>query len=240
MLVKFCKPKHNLYEGCETIRLGTLLDFRKMDPYFAIADPDEGVESYAVDYHAGRGENLECREFLESSGFKIESPHVSVQGITIKRATYNCYIWCCRYTEKKVSPEDGLAFDKSYTSHFLINNAEAFCESLGGNLYQQIDIAMFTEASQKHLKEHSLQLHELQLQCFHHRVQYVDEKQGTFHWNYTKHYVDNLPSYLRPVFTKTNKYRPDSEYRFAFIFICPKTKLVLSVNQAPFDVKIPP
>jgi hypothetical protein len=47
-VIKYCRPEHNIRDGCETIRIGSFKYYRNMERTSPIADPDEGVHTSAI------------------------------------------------------------------------------------------------------------------------------------------------------------------------------------------------
>lgn len=43
MYVKYCKSEYNIHLSCNTVKLGTLREYRESYPGFVISDPEEGV-----------------------------------------------------------------------------------------------------------------------------------------------------------------------------------------------------
>lgn len=46
MIAKYCKKEHNILNGCQTIKLGTLREYRKNYPGFTIQDEEEGLAGF--------------------------------------------------------------------------------------------------------------------------------------------------------------------------------------------------
>jgi hypothetical protein len=239
MLVKYCKPEHNPLQGCKTIRLGTLQYYREMDPSFSIADEHEGKESYSINVVHGSNNYADGAAFLERCGI--------ISGLGANSAFTRCevditfpnsYIWCCKQVDGQWSPGYGQSLDKEYTSSYSIDTPKEFGLTLAKALYSKVELDMFTERAQKYITSQSLKLSDLKLQCAAAPVRYVPKKQGMYGDHFTLHYENELPEFYRPAFVKPEKYKFDTEFRYALVFTCPKTGRGLPVKTDPFDMDV--
>lgn len=241
MLVKFCKPEHNLLNGCNTIRFGTLEYYRSLDPSYLISDMEEGVDNHLVNHSNQIPSNAECISFLKSVGFYSNDTDFHIQGIQFRRTFPNCYIWCCKQMDSEPKSTDGNQFDTDYSSHYKIPDQNAFAKYLGNILNSSVKRRNFSILAQETLDSLSIaEYGNVSLQCFHSPVVYVEKKDGELSFGRYRSYAENIPPNLRPLFVKPRKFQEDSEYRFVFIFTCNHTGKVLPVNLEPLDLNCMP
>lgn len=140
-LVKYCKPEHNIYEGCQSIQLGTLDYYRQMDPSFIISDSDEGKVS--ISSSGGRVSiTPEQAERLTAGAVTGSSIEIEENGRFLHTMEFpNSYIFC---VSKAGDNYDQLSFakdiDENYTSSYTITNISHFASLIADFLSGQIKI----------------------------------------------------------------------------------------------------
>ncbi|WP_331352556.1 hypothetical protein [Cellvibrio sp. UBA7671] len=237
MLVKFCEHKYNPLGACKTIRLGTIEYYRTLNPSFTIADPHEGVDSYDVDYFS-EVPNEECKKFLANGYFNLgDAKRVTMVGVKIKRTHPNCYIWCCKKIEGQLKKGDGRSIDVKYSSHYIIKSPEEFANHAKKMLHQNLSIDSFDESSQHYISGNSLSITDLELHCYYDEIRYVPQKMGAFFGEHSFHYNQDIPDFIRHVFTKPEKHKHESEFRFLFSIFCPINKRLLTVKKDPINLQ---
>lgn len=237
-LVKFCKPEHNILDRCHTIRFGTLEYYRDMDPFFAIADKEEGQEAIGmVDIDTSNA----SREVLETIHPTIQGNNIHLMDCTLISTYPNCYIWCCSRVTEPISAIQGERFDSDYTSFYGITDRHRFNECLMGLLMNSLTMNSFADAVKKILIS-DLTVREMKdifIEYFHGEVVYVNKKESIIFRNQVTPYATGIPEKFRPLFVKSEKYKEDREYRFAFLFQH-KRYGQLAVQKDPVDVPILP
>lgn len=242
ILVKFCKPEHNLLNGCQTIRFGSFQYYREMDPNFAgIADENEGRETILVNSAVGQGSQEAIETLEELTGIGAGNHYIQFLNINFATTFRNCYIWCCSRIPRARVGSQGLRFNEEYTSHYAIKDGKLLAKCLTQLLYDSIFRIPFEDSAREKLNQLSRQnrLKELQIGCIHQDVVYVDEKKSIIEHGEAFPYAKNVPREFRPIFVKTKKYSLDCESRFVFIFQHPQFG-ILQVYKEPYDLQILP
>jgi len=140
-LVKYCKPEHNIYGGCQSLQLGTLDYYRKMDPSFIISDIDEGKlkissNGQKISINPEQAERLTAGAVIESS-IEIEENGRFLHTMDFP----NSYIFCISQASQDYNQ---LSFakniDENYTSSYMITNVSHFASIVADFLSSQIKI----------------------------------------------------------------------------------------------------
>lgn len=100
-LAKFCPPEFNILKGCNTIRLGTLFDFRNEENE-KLRDDGEGTFSYSIDFPRLTKVSSDWLEAFNIDGegnvdighMEIRSDGYYVKNITLSGSSHNCWIYC--------------------------------------------------------------------------------------------------------------------------------------------------
>ena len=100
-LTKFCPPEFNIHKGCNTIRLGTLYDFR-VEEDEKLRDVGEGTFSYSVEFPELTKVSSEWISALTFEGgwggnigpMSIGPDGVMVKSISLTGSCHNCWIYC--------------------------------------------------------------------------------------------------------------------------------------------------
>lgn len=98
---KFCDPKYNIKSGCNTIRLGTLYDYRTIEDEL-LRDHGEGTFSYTMDfpdYFEATPQWLASFEFggegsVSIGDMRIDNGRINVKSLNLSGSTHNCWIYC--------------------------------------------------------------------------------------------------------------------------------------------------
>lgn len=209
MLYKFCKKEFNIALGCNTLRLGTLQEYREMDTSFCIADQWEGISQAGTD---GKFVDFTEKE-LSSAGVSLPAmsldPGVSVslKGNLIMKIP-NVYIFSVSLKEQN----DSL---KEYDSRYTIHNPHAFATELVRLFISQLAFKDFDfgfEFGNYLVSE----MNQINIQCFHQPVKY---KEKPFIYN-EENKIEILKIINNPVesyFTKSVEKNEDNEYRFVIL-----------------------
>lgn len=238
-LIKYCKPEHNLLNGCRTIRFGTLEYYREMDSSFAIADATEGQESVVIndlDTSTASANTLNTIKPVFGQSLR----YVKLKNLILQKTFPNCFIWCCSRDLGEHTEEFGQRFDAEYRSSYRIPDGNRFVELLISLLMSNVTRADFAQASHDTIDRMTVaDWKQVQLRWFHNDVVYVDEKASTITNGELESYANSLPSDVLPLFVKPKRYEDDREHRFVFIFYHPQYG-VLPVRKNPFDVSTLP
>jgi len=192
MLVKFCKPQHNLLERCCTIRLGTFSDYRKMDPDFGIADATEAVETVEVESLPSGKASPEAAATMARGPLRV-GPYSEVTNCTITTTFPDCYIWCCSERQEVPTDDDGKRFDDDYTSFYTIPNPRRFADYLMFLLMNNVSRGVFADSVQKTFDMLTIaEMREVSLSIVHHKVMYFDTKVSKINEHLTT-YAPEIP-----------------------------------------------
>lgn len=236
-LVKFCRPEHNLSDGCRTIRIGTLDFYRELDPKFMIADPTEGLESTVV-----RSLSMETatRDAADAIKRVVRLPYVEVHNIAFRNTFPNSYVWCCSRLPDGAFPITGSRFDSMYESSYEVTDDRHFADHLAALILKHVRRRNFSETVQSKIDDLPVfGLRDINLFWKYREVLYVDQKTSVVEEGRLHPHVADIEAAFRPVFVKPNKFIDDREYRFLFWFEHPQLG-ILPVAKQPLDVPILP
>ena len=237
MLIKFCKPEHNILDRSHTIRFGTFEYYREMNPEFSIADAAEGIEINNVDSMNSATSSPEAVEAVRAIA---PLPHIHIKDMQVKNTFPNCYIWCCSKVPETVSENYGDRFSKEYTSSYEIKDPMRFAEHLFSILMTNVTRIAFSDSSRSIIDSLPISdMGEISLKVIHRDVLYVDEKISDIKEGTINPYIQEIPPALRPIFVKPTKYSDDKEYRFVFLFEH-RRHGALSVRKDPMDLPVIP
>ncbi|HHP1029511.1 hypothetical protein ACQJ1L_05715 [Klebsiella quasipneumoniae subsp. similipneumoniae] len=100
-LAKFCPPEFNVLKGCNTIRLGTLFDFRREENE-KLRDAGEGTFSYSIEFPVLTKVSKEwIGAFQIDDGgqirigeMQINNGDFLIRDINISGSSHNCWVYC--------------------------------------------------------------------------------------------------------------------------------------------------
>ena len=147
VLIKYCKKEHNIFEGCDTIQLGTLDYYRRMDASFTIGDPKEATFQLTnagnpLDLSVDQTERLTNGRWTGAGDpnrilFRAEKGSRVIKSIEFP----NCYIFCtCKFHENYNKMEFAQKFVPSYDSSYMITDIPLFSRNLAKALLEQFMI----------------------------------------------------------------------------------------------------
>ncbi len=213
-LYKFCKRAHNVALDCDTLRLGTLQEFREKDPSFSIADQWEGITNSTTD---GKAINFSGAE-LTKLGLSIPAISIGSQGnvnLTGGMSTMfpNLYIF-------SVSIEEINSSLYEYDSKYSISEPQLFANELKRLFVEQFDINDYVKGDfvkSDFLDSEMTQLNvQFNIECFHGPVKYLKKPFVLSEENKMEILeIHNRP--LKAYFTKAVEKINDNEYRFIII-----------------------
>jgi len=236
-LIKFCRPEHNLVNGCYTIQLGTLEYYRDMDQSSHLADCSEGVESVIVRSINTGSCSIEAARVIAPV---IDMPHVHVRNLALSLTTPNCYVWCCSRLTEPIDGSAGSRFDPAYNSLFRIDDAGIFAAQVAALLMTYVKLTGFSDEARRLIEGLPVgEFGQVALHWHHAEVQYVDQKKSEVVDGQLAPYGEALPVPFRQLFTKPIRYGDDREYRFAFWFQHPRCGM-LSVRKDPLILPVLP
>ncbi|AZE99070.1 hypothetical protein C4J95_1594 [Pseudomonas orientalis] len=101
MLTKFCSQKYNIKTGCNTVRLGTLYDYRTIENEL-LRDKGEGTFSYFLNFPTHLEASPEWLSSFELGGegsvsidnLRIVNNKIKVKKLSLSGSTHNCWIYC--------------------------------------------------------------------------------------------------------------------------------------------------
>ena len=248
-LVKFCPPKFNIANGCNTIKLGTLEHYRGQDPNFTISDnikdEDEGKESIFVHRLITGTKSNEAMESIR--GYFPTSPGNIIEYCKVYKTFPNCFIWCCSKVNKPVVPGQGTNIDPEYTDFYEIFNADGFGEYLAKQLMKYIDRtpfskSPFTDAARSNLQDlaRNQRNGRIGIRMFHHDVTYVDQRSSIIQNDQLIHPFDgSIPLGYRSLFAKKKRYEKEREHRYVFL-VQYEREHTLQVRNEPVYLSIDP
>ena len=141
LLTKFCPPEFNIHKGCNTVRLGTLYDFRAEEDE-KLRDEGEGTFSYSVEFPELTKVSLNWIEAFELHGdaeggisqLKMVDDDFMIKGMSLSGSCHNCWIYCLSknaesagnisdtHQDKWVMSSDKLPAFANYLAQQLWNN----------------------------------------------------------------------------------------------------------------------
>ena len=141
--VKFCRPEHNILNGCQTIRFGTLEYYRQLDPSSVLADSMEGRETTDIRIADSQNASPEVKEMFPL----LKNRNVTIQNSKAGIQSPNCWVWCCSIIQKDF-PNDSLKefgkkLNKNYTSFYAIPTQHNLKSALCTYLINRSPVALF-------------------------------------------------------------------------------------------------
>lgn len=240
ILRKYCKPQHNIRDGCRTIRLGTLNYYKNLDPSFAIADPTEGAEELDVVSIDTATRTRESMKALEGVISVPEGVPMKIENNQVRFVHPNVYVWCCSGFDDDPTQDIGERFSHEYTSSFDIGDASDFARYIESLLWTHATVSIFEDRTRQRLMNVGLnRVKKLSIAWAHRRVEYVSSKNAEIVDGVLRTEWPDIPRHVRQVFTKEEKFRADREYRFVFGFSVPGVG-TLQVKEEPLDLPIFP
>lgn len=217
-LFKFCAPEHNLVEGCNTVRLGTLWSFRKEENTH-LRDEGEGEFEFRIEFPSltpvSQAWISEIQVDNEGSArigeLQFNNGVVSLRTVSLKGSYSNGWIFC---VSKSSSAAGNIS--KAHPSKWMISGEKVgeFGQYLGHLLWQSITA---DDLPADLLKNHSLQeiQKDLQLSFDARDVEYVERVQSIrseadFPVEKLRELKGKIP-YLKP-----KSFADENEFRFAF------------------------
>lgn len=138
-LTKFCPPEFNIRKGCNTIRLGTLYDFRAEEDE-KLRDVGEGTFSYSIDFPELTKVSSEWISAFELEGggqaqiseMKVGPDGIMIKGMSLSGSCHNCWIYCL----SKNSESAGNITDTHQDKWFLpVERLESFASYLVAEIW---------------------------------------------------------------------------------------------------------
>lgn len=136
-LAKFCPPEFNIKKGCNTIRIGTLYDYRTIENE-KLRDAGEGTFTYSINFPK---KTRVSNEWI--SAFQVDnngSVHIGdmtilgdgflVKNITLSGSSHNCWIFCVSKSNESAGNVSQTHEDKWLIPHEKINLLRDYLGSL--------------------------------------------------------------------------------------------------------------
>lgn len=149
-LAKFCPAKFNIKKGCNTVRFGTLFDYRSEENE-KLRDEGEGTFSYSIDFPEITKVSPEWLAAfdLENEGhcvirdMKSGDGGISVKSISLKGSSHNCWIYCM-----SASTESAGNITDTHQDKWLLPQEKLsdFARFLGTLLWNEIGYADLPES----------------------------------------------------------------------------------------------
>jgi len=100
-LAKFCPPEFNIKKGCNTIRLGTLYDYREEENE-KLRDEGEGTFEYSVKFPKLTEVSIDWISAFEIEGesrakidrLEFNDGKIKTTGMSLSGSTHNCWVYC--------------------------------------------------------------------------------------------------------------------------------------------------
>lgn len=144
-LVKFCPDEFDITKGCNTLRFGTLFDYRTIEDE-KLRDEGEGKFSYKISFPELTKVSNDWINTLEmdtGGDMYIEDLEISSEGVYIKGAelsgsSHNCWIFCM--SKNSASAGD---ISKTHQSKWMIpfENLEPFANYLATLIKSEVNAA---------------------------------------------------------------------------------------------------
>jgi len=244
-LIKYCKKEHNIFKGCDTIRLGTLDYYREMDPSFNIADPGEATFQYTsagnpLALSVDQMERLTDGRWTAAGDPNRPFMRAEKGGNIIKQKEFpNCYIFCtCRFHELYNKKKFAHKFNPNYDSSYMITNVSLFSRDLAQILFRQFMLEDLAESDTEKMKDLPIvDIKDIGLQIYSGSVAYVKSRELSFSQETFEDTLKNIPDKYQILFMKKKGDEDQREFRFAFVFSHPLLG-TLTVKKEPKTVNL--
>lgn len=239
-LIKYCKKEHNIFAGCNTIKLGTLDYYREIDPTFTIADVNEASleitnEGNPLTLSKKQTERLTNGRWLNAKG------GVEKGGNIIKKVKFpNCYIFCTSMPHKDLNKKSfAQSFHSDYDSSYLITNIPLFANCLATLLQNHFKLEDLIENDLKKLEDMPInEFRNISLSLMMKPVSYIDSRKIVLEQKSINHSLEVYDSRRDKIlFLKEKKDAFQKEFRFAFVYSHPLIGR-LSVRKSPKILKL--
>lgn len=239
-LFKFCDPKYNIIDGCNSLRIGTLWGFRKEENDL-LRDEGEGEFEFKIDFPAVTPVSQAwVSEFEFDAGgainigeMRFDGGGVAIKSATLKGSTHNCWIFCVSLSDRAAG-----YVSKAHDSKWMIpeKKIQEFGIFVASLLRSQISLHDLPS----HLVEkHSVQeLHSgLALQVQMQKVEYTDRiKEVRDESDFPLEKVRELKKNI--AFIKPKRFSAEQEFRFAFWISFRDQKI--SIHDKPKIIQLRP
>lgn len=189
VLIKYCKKEHNIFQGCDTVQLGTLDYYREMDPDFNIADPKEATFQFTI---AGNPLVLSIDQMgrlTDGRWTGVGDPNRQLmrakEGAKIIKSVEfpNCYIFCtCRFHSQFNKKKFAQKFKSNYDSSYMITNSPLFTRNLAKILMSQLKLEDFSKSDNKRLMDLSFfDMKDVSLQVYTAALHILNQGNKFFH-----------------------------------------------------------
>ena len=246
ILIKYCQREHNICQGCDTLRLGTLDYYKKLDSTFT-GDPTEATFELTnagnpLALSIDQTEKLTDGRWTGAGDSTRQLLKVEKGGKLIKSVKFpNCYIFCtCRFHQEYNKKEFAKKFDPNYDSSYMITNVPMFTRSLAEVLLKHVKLEDLSEDDAKKLSGLSIMdIRDIGLQIYSAPVVYTESKEKVFSQENFEESLKKIPNQYQVLFLKENKYSFQREFRFVFAFSHPVLG-ILSVKEQPKTLNLNP
>lgn len=231
-LAKFCPAEFNIRKGCNTVRLGTLFNYRTEEDE-KLRDEGEGTFSYSIEFPVPTRVSPDwISEFeVEDGGdfsvgyLEIREEGVLVKDVSLSGSSHNCWIYCL----SKSTEYAGNITDTHQDKWLLpLDKLQPFANYLGALLWSDLKCADLPDyiASQFSLQE----IHQrLSLKIQVKEVEYIQrvlviEKEEDLPVDQISLLRDRIP-FMKPV-----KFAGENEVRIAFWLMFDDKKISIKNN----------
>lgn len=143
-LAKFCPPEFNIKNGCNTIKLGTLYDYRTIENE-KLRDAGEGTFTYGIKFPKLTRVSPEWIGAFEvdSDGsahieeMSISNGDIFIKGVTLSGSSHNCWVFCV-----SKSSESAGNVSQTHEDKWLIPNEkiDSLRDYLAGLLWSSVTL----------------------------------------------------------------------------------------------------
>lgn len=237
---KFCPPEFNIRNGCNTIRFGTLFDFRTEENE-KLRDEGEGTFSYSVEFpeltkvsHEWIGAfEVEDNGSFHIGEMEIRNGDFFVKNMILTGSSHNCWVYCISKSTEVAGNITDTHQDKWLISQ---DKLQLFANYLGGLLWSEVNLSDLPDhITSKFSMQEILQRLSLSVE-----VKEIDYN----HRSVTISREEDLPasqiSALKDsiAFIKPKMFEKESEIRIAFWLIFDNKKI--SIQNKPKIVGLRP
>ncbi|ALU62840.1 hypothetical protein ACA40_24410 [Pseudomonas syringae pv. lapsa] len=231
VLTKFCPEEFNVKKGCNTVRFGTLYDYRSIDDE-KLRDEHEGTFHYFIEFpeltrvspqwlgsfevEGGGGAEFDCLEIRQDGPY--------VRKINLLGACPNCWIYC---VSQSASVAGGVTDTHSDSWSIPQENLQELARYFTGLLYSNLTVK---DIPQSILVKYSLQEigQRLSLVTEIQKVEYKDRNVTIAREeDVPVHEIEKLKASV--AFTKPTRFQEEREVRIAF-WLCFDGKKISVVN----------
>lgn len=245
-LVKFCPEEFNIKKGCNTLRFGTLYDFRKEENE-KLRDAGEGTFKYTIEFPRLTKVSREWLECFETEGgpygeaafgvshLELKGTDVYVERMDMLGSCPNCWIYCISTSSENAGNISETHLDKWLIPYENIKALQAHFAALIWNeiKYEDLPVEITNQYTYEEIKRR------LDLKVEFRSVEYTSRTHVVK--DASKLSIPDIHELMdKTAFTKPPLFEAEREVRMAFWLLFDGKKISISnntkiINLRPID-----